>query len=176
MPDWLTHMGVAYLIIWAISKMPQFNKKLRKYFWLFMIGMVSPDIERIFRVIASQLGNATFLQFSYIFTNISHSLLGVVLVTLFITAFFPHEKDTGRIFLALLVGGLGHLLLDMIMWPWSGMGIYLFYPLMGSEFSYSFHLVWPGGFVPLFITGGILLGTVCIDLLQRNFSVFNRSF
>ena len=174
MPDWLTHMGVAYIIIWGISKIPKYESRLRKYFWLFFIGMVSPDIERIFRLIAQQLGNEVFLEFSYIFTTITHSVLGVVIVSLFITSFFPHENDTKLIYLTLFIGGMGHLLMDMIMWPWVGMGVNLFYPLTGSEFAYSFHLVWPGGFIPLIITGCIILGTVCVDVVQRNFSVFNH--
>lgn len=173
MPDWLTHMGIAYLVVWGISKMPRYEGRLRKYFWFFIIGMVAPDIERIVRVVAQQLGSGTLMQISYAFTTISHSFLGVLLISLFILSFFPHEKDTKLIYATLVIGGIGHLLTDMIMWPWAGMGLNLFYPLTGSDFAYSFHLVWPGGFVPLFITAGIILGTVIIDLLQKNFSVFN---
>jgi membrane-bound metal-dependent hydrolase YbcI (DUF457 family) len=171
MPDWLTHMGVAYIIIWGISKSPQ-SDVLKRYFWFFVIGMVAPDIERIFKVIAQFTGSTYFMELSSIFTGLSHSLLGVFIVVCFITAFFPHEKDTKWIFLALFIGGVGHLVLDMIMFPWKGMGINFFYPLNGPEFAYSFHLVWPGGFVPLYITAAILLGTVIIDLIQKNFTVF----
>ena len=176
MPDWLTHMGVAYIIIWGISKIPKYDNKLRKYFWLFVIGMVAPDIERIIRLIAQQLDIKVFIEFSYNITLITHSILGVALVSLFITSFFPHENDIKLIYLTLFVGGMGHLLLDMIMWPWVGMGVSLFYPLTGSEFAYSFHLVWAGGFIPLIVTGCIILGTVCVDVIQRNFSVFNYKF
>jgi len=171
-PDWLTHMGIAYLVIWGISKIPKYEIKWRNYFWLFMIGMVAPDIERIFRLIAQEIGNSFFLNLAYTFATVSHSILGVVIISLFIVSFFPHEKDLKFIYLALIIGGIGHLLIDMIMWPWPGMGINLFYPLAGSEFSYSFHLVWPGGFVPLIIVSIILLGTVCFDVIQKNFTVF----
>ncbi|HUY00803.1 MAG TPA: metal-dependent hydrolase [Candidatus Deferrimicrobium sp.] len=176
MPDWLTHMGIAYIVIWGISKMPKYKDSLRKYFWIFVIGMVAPDIERIFKIVAQELGNVTFINIASNFTLISHSILGVLLISLFITAFFPHEPDCKYIFLPLFIGGMGHLVTDMIMNPWQGMGINLFYPLTGSEFAYSFHLVWPGGFGPLIITGIILLGTVCVDLIQKNFSVFNIQF
>jgi hypothetical protein len=172
MPDWLTHMGIAYLVIWGISKIPRYEK-LRPYFWLFVIGMVSPDIERIFRIVAQEIGNAYFLELSYTFTTVSHSILGVAIISLFITSFFPHEKDTKFVYLTLFIGGIGHLMTDLIMWPWPGMGINLFYPLAGSDFAYSFHLVWPGGFLPLIIISCILLATVVVDLILRNFSVFN---
>jgi hypothetical protein len=173
MPDWLTHMGLAYIIIWGISKIPNYGDSLRKYFWFFVIGMVSPDIERVFSIVAEQLGNASFIDIASNFTLITHSILGVLIVSLFITSFFPHEPDWKYIFLTLFIGGIGHLVADMIMNPWQGYGINLFYPLVGSEFAYSFHLVWPGGFVPLIITSIILLGTLCVDLIQKNFSVFN---
>jgi LexA-binding, inner membrane-associated putative hydrolase len=175
MPDWLTHMGIAYLVIWGISKIPKYDK-LRLYFWLFVIGMVAPDIERIIRIVAQEIGNPFFLQLAYAITTVSHSILGVAIISLFITSFFPHEKNLKRLYLALFIGGIGHLLVDLIMWPWPGMGINLFYPLAGSEFSFSFHLVWPGGFLPLIIVSCIVLATVCIDLILRNFSVFNFKF
>lgn len=175
MPDWLTHMGIAYLVIWSISKVPKYDK-LRPYFWLFVIGMVAPDIERIIRIVAEEIGNAFFLQLSYSITTVSHSILGVVIISLFITAFFPHEKDLKFLYFALFIGGIGHLLVDLIMWPWPGMGIYLFYPLTGSEFAFSFHLVWPGGFLPLIVVSCCVLVTIGIDLIQRNFSVFNFKF
>lgn len=173
MPDWLTHMGIGYIIVWVISKIPKYDKRLRKYFWMFIIGMVAPDIERIFRVIAQQIDSSFLMNLSFSFTLITHSIIGAVIVSLFLTAFFPHEKDTKYIFLTIFFGSIGHLLTDMVMWPWKGMGLSLFYPLTGSEFVYSFHLVWPGGFIPLIITAFIILGTVCIDLVQRNLSVFN---
>jgi len=175
MPDWLTHMGIAYLVIWGLSKIPKYDK-LRTYFWLFVIGMVGPDIERIFRIVAQEIGNAFFLELSFTFTTVSHSILGVVIISLFITAFFPHDKDTKLLYLTLFIGGFGHLMVDLIMWPWPGMGINLFYPLAGSEFSFSFHLVWPGGFLPLIVVSSIVLATVCTDLIQRNFTVFKFQF
>ena len=100
----------------------------------------------------------------------------MLIVSLFLTAFFPREKDTKYIFLALFIGAMGHLFTDAIMWPWKGMGINFLYPLNGPEFAFSFHLVWPGGIVPLIITGSIVLGTIVIDLVQRNFSVFHLTF
>jgi len=178
MPDWLTHMGIAYVVIWGISKIPELNSKLRAYFWLFIIGMVAPDIERFFTVVAQVIDNAYFTALTFTFITVTHSILGVAIISLFITSFFPHEqqRDTKFIYLTLFIGGLGHLMIDLIMWPWPGMGLNLFYPLAGSEFSYSFHLVWPWNFTPLFITSIILLGTVLIDAISRNFSVFRWQF
>jgi hypothetical protein len=176
MPDWLTHFFVGYIIIWSISKVPKYDNSLRKYYWFFIIGMLAPDIERLFSIIANQTGSTFFMEISAVLTGVFHSIIGVLIVSLFLTSFFPREKDTKYIFLALFVGGMGHLLTDAIMWPWRGMGINFLYPLNGPEFAFSFHLVWPGGIVPLIVTGSIVLGTIMIDLVQRNFSVFHLTF
>ena len=143
MPDWLTHMGIAYVIIWGISKAPKYDCRFRKYYWLFMIGMVAPDLDRIIRMVAQLLDFTTLLNLSYSLTYVTHSFLGVALISLFITAFFPREKDIKFIYFTVLVGGLGHLAADMIMYPWGGMGQFLLFPLKGAEFAFSFHLVWP---------------------------------
>lgn len=141
-----------------------------------MIGTVAIDLDRIIRMVAQLLDFTTLLNLSYSLTYVTHSFLGVALVSLFITAFFPREKDIKWIYLTFVVGGLSHLLLDMIMYPWAGMGQYLFFPLTGSEFAYSFHLVWPGGFIPLYVTAVLVFVTVVVDLIQRNFSVFHFKF
>jgi len=174
MPDWLTHLGIGYIIVWIISRIPSYDEKLRKYYWMFIIGMVAPDIERIFSIIANAIGNPYVQQLFGPITMITHSILGVVLVSAFITAFFNREEDTKKIYLAVFIGGIGHLITDMVMWPagW-GNGIPLFYPLVGPEFVVSFGFVWPGGFIPLIITSIILVGTLIIDLFQKKLVVFN---
>ena len=163
--------------MWIISKIPSYDKNLRKYYWLFIIGMVAPDIERIFSIVANVIGNPTLQQFFAPITMITHSFLGVVLVSAFITAFFTKESDTKNIYLTLFIGGIGHLITDMVMWPagW-GNGIPLFYPLAGPEFVVSFGFVWPGGFLPLIFTSIILLGTLFVDFFQKRLSVFNYNF
>ncbi|MHA1130741.1 MAG: metal-dependent hydrolase [Candidatus Helarchaeota archaeon] len=176
MPDWLTHFFLGYIIIWGFSKFPKYDNALRKYYWFFIIGMLEPDIERIFSIIANQTSSALFIEISAILTGVFHSILGVFIISLFITSFFPREKDTKFIFLALFIGGIGHLLTDAIMWPWKGMGINFLYPLNGPEFAFSFHLVWPGGLIPLIVTSSIVLGTVIFDLITQNFSVFQLNF
>ncbi len=176
MPDWLTHLGIGYILIWIISMIPKYDESLRKYYSFFIIGMVAPDMERIISIIASLIGNPVFQEIAWIFTTISHSLLGGTIISLFILGFFTRENDTKKIYFVLLIGGVGHLVLDMIMWPWQGFGINWFYPLVGPEFAFSFHLVWPGGFEPLIITGIVLLGTIVIDLIRKHFSVFNYGF
>ncbi len=176
MPDWITHFFIAYLIIWTISKIPKYDAALRKYYWFFIIGMLSPDIERFINLIAQQVGNEFFISIAVTITDICHSLLGIVIISLFITSFFPHENDTKYIFLTVFIGAFGHLLTDAIMWPWAGQGIHFFYPLTGPEFAFSFHLVWPGGFVPLIVTSCIVVGTIIVDLIQGNFSVLGWRF
>ena len=94
MPDCLTHFFVAYAIIWVFSKIPKYDKPLRKYYWFFVIGMLAPDIERLINIIAQQLGNSTFIGLSWVISGICHSILGVLIISLFVTSFFPHEKDS----------------------------------------------------------------------------------
>ncbi|MHA1264768.1 MAG: metal-dependent hydrolase [Candidatus Helarchaeota archaeon] len=176
MPDWLTHLFLGYIIIWGVSKIPKYDQALRKYYWFFIIGMLMPDIERIFSIIANLTNNVLFIEIAAVLTGVFHSILGVLIISLFLTSFFPHEVDTFRIFLTFFIGGMGHLFTDAIMWPWGGMGINFFYPLNGPEFAFSFHLVWPGGFIPLIITSIMCVGTLIFDLIQRNFTVFRISF
>ena len=149
MPDWLAHIGFTYLIIWIISKIEKYDEKYRKYYIFFFIGGVMPDLERIFSLLAELIQDPQLQEFfSVVFTTGFHTILGVIIVAFAMTQFFT-EENPKWVFLGFLLGGLSHLLLDAVMYPWPNMGLSLFYPfLIGPRYTYSFHLVWPGGFWP----------------------------
>ncbi len=71
-----------------------------------------------------------------------HSLLGIFLLSIFISSLFTKDNMLST-FLLLFVGGFIHLLLDMLMWPWGG-GYSLLFPLLGTNYNYGFGLIWPG--------------------------------
>ncbi len=168
LPDWLTHIGVAYLIIWLISKIDKYDSKCRAYYIFFFIGSVMPDLERILALTAELFQNYQLKEFFIVvFTTSFHTILGVICVSLAMTSFFPNENHK-LVYLSFLLGGLLHLLLDGMMWPWSGMGLFLFFPfLTGPRGAFSFHLAWPESLVPLIITSIAVGLTLIIDLIQK---------
>ncbi|MHA1385545.1 MAG: metal-dependent hydrolase [Candidatus Helarchaeota archaeon] len=168
MPDWLAHIGFAYLIIWGISKVDRYDAKFRKYYLFFFIGGVMPDLERIFALTAEFIHNYQLKEFfSAVLTSSSHTILGVIVLSLALTSFFT-EENPKWVFIAFFFGGMAHLLLDAIMWPWPNMGLLLFYPfLVGPRFTYSFHLVWPGGFLPLIVISCAVGISLIIDIIQK---------
>jgi len=102
-----------------------------------------------------------------------HSILGVFLLTIFIGSFFPKEPPT-RTFILLLTGGLLHLLLDMMMWPW-GAAYPLLFPLTGVKYVYNFGLLWPGD-PPLSIFLGLPIAFLMIyDRLIEEKTITNNS-
>lgn len=101
------------------------------------------DFERVFPLLCSALRAYRAEEFFFkMLTHPFHSLLGIGLLAVFITTFFPVEPYR-RTFLLLILGGILHLLLDMLMWPWTG-GYPIFFPLQGSKYIFSFRLIWPG--------------------------------
>ncbi|MFX0139902.1 MAG: metal-dependent hydrolase [Candidatus Hodarchaeota archaeon] len=167
-PDWLAHAGTAYLIIWLISKLNKYDIKCRKYYIFFLIGSIMPDLERILALTAEFFQNYQLKEFfMVVFTTSFHTILGVICVSLALTSFFPNESQK-LVYFSFILGGLLHLLLDGMMWPWHGMGLVLFYPfLTGPRGTYSFHLAWPESLVPLIITSIGVGVTLIIDFIQK---------
>ena len=166
MPDWVTHICVAFIIVWILSK-TKFDIKIKKYYSIFILGNLIPDLERPFSYLTRFLFavQELLLELTYgIISSMFHTIIGVAIISLFLSSFFP-KNNWKKIYLVFFIGGIGHLLLDMIMWPWPGMGIALFNPLPLDQPFYSFHLVWPGGFIPLIITASIALILIAIDLI-----------
>jgi membrane-bound metal-dependent hydrolase YbcI (DUF457 family) len=173
MPDWIAHICISYIIIWVLGK-TKLNS-YRQYFNPFILGSVMPDLERplsyLFMFIFQNIPSLQGFFYS-VFNSLFHTLLGVLLIAIFLTSFFPHD-DFKLIFLAFFSGGVLHLLLDSIMWPWHGLGIQWFWPL---PWRFSFHLVWPGDPLPLIITGSIALVLLGVDLVFfKRFYIYDLS-
>ena len=167
-PDWLAHIGITYLIIWFISKIDKYDQRFHNYYVFFFIGGVMPDLERLLSIIAELIQNYQLKEFfSAVLTSGFHTIVGVVVLAIAMTQFFPKENSKW-VFCAFFLGGLSHLLLDMVMWPWPSMGLSLFYPLLfGPRYTFSFHLVWPGGFAPLIIISCTVGISIIIDVIQK---------
>ena len=175
MPDWMAHICVAYIIIWIISK-TRFDKKVKNYYSIFILANLLPDLERPFSYLIRYLleGQDQLLDFwSCIISSMFHSIIGVAIISLFLTSFFTKD-DWKKIYIVFFLGGIGHLLLDMVMWPWVGMGMGLFKPIPLDQGLFSFHLVWPGSFLPVIISGSIAIILILIDLIfYKKFFIYN---
>ncbi|MGY5881868.1 MAG: metal-dependent hydrolase, partial [Candidatus Thorarchaeota archaeon] len=111
---------------------------------LIVLGAVLIDIER---PISWLLAGTEFywLELGSAF----HSILGAIVLSYFATACFTIEDTTFKNkFLLILLGCSSHLLLDLVMYPWVEIGLYLLYPI---KVSFSLNLLWPDySFYPVF--------------------------
>lgn len=162
MPDFITHLCIAYTITWILRR-TRFKAKTKEYYPLFLLGNIIPDLTRPIAYLINFLfpdDSTLGLLLYQIICSMSPTILGVILLSLFLTGLFVNKK-WWKIFLPFLLGGLLHLLTDMIMYPWAGMGIQLFAPFLSTR--YSFHLVWPDSLLPPLITGLIAITLLLID-------------
>jgi len=150
MPDVLTHLLVGISIALLVRRDGPRSEQM-----LIVLGAVLIDIER---PISWLLADTPFYWIGL--GSAFHSILGAIVLSYFAGTFFDlentlFEKRVGFIFL----GCTSHLILDMVMYPWTELGIPLLYPL---RLPFSFHLLWPDfWWYPLF--GGVfLLVVLCI--------------
>jgi len=154
-PDWISHLCFTYIL----SRVIRLDIKTRP---IFLIGALLPDFERFMTLLSRYIGSQSAEQFFIrMLSQPFHSLLGIFLLSIFISTFFTKEKMRPT-FLLLFVGGLTHILLDMLMWPWGG-GYSLLFPLLGTNYKYGFGLIWPGN-----TTLPVILSITTIFLLIYN--------
>ncbi|MHA1229803.1 MAG: metal-dependent hydrolase [Candidatus Helarchaeota archaeon] len=174
-PDWVAHICTAYIIIWLISK-TKFDNKLKRYYSIFILGNLIPDLERPFSYLIKFLfsNQQELLEFWYsIISSMFHTIIGVIILSLFLSSFFPKE-DWKKISIVFFLGGIGHLLLDMVMYPWQGLGLSLLDPIPLEQPNFSWHLVWPGSFLPMIISSIIASILILIDLIFfRRFFIYD---
>jgi hypothetical protein len=189
MPDWLAHLMLGFIIGTAL-RMPGKNR------FFLLLGSIMPDLVRFFGIAF------TYFNWSFGITYLSnplntssHSVLGVLAYALLLSVFFPSTLGTAsttwnlggardkwrwlvdRPLFLLVFGGLLHLLLDSIMWPYAG-GIDWLYPLSTAPFIWSFGLMWPGTFVVDWILFPFFLAAVIVELAlwERRRSSGGKSF
>ena len=157
MPDVLTHLLVGVSIALLIRRDGPRSEQL-----LIVLGSLLIDIER---PITSLLESTPFYWFGI--SPACHSILGALVLSYFAAACFDLDTTIfNNRFALILIGCTSHLLLDMVMYPWAELGLYLLYPL---KIAFSFHLLWPDfWFYPLF--GSVfLLVVLCIRYLTFSF-------
>ncbi|MHA1270375.1 MAG: hypothetical protein ACTSPY_11350 [Candidatus Helarchaeota archaeon] len=166
MPDWVAHICVAYIVIWIVSK-TKFDNAFKKYYSIFILGNLLPDLQKPFDYLIRYLfaNQQAALDFWYtIISSMFHTIIGVSIISLFLSSFFTKD-DWKKIWVVFFLGGIGHLLLDMVMYPWIGLGIPLFDPIPIDQPLFSWHLVWPGSFLPMIISSSIASILIIIDLI-----------
>ena len=131
MPDLLTHLLVGASIALLVCRDDNRPEQM-----LIILGALLIDIERPITWLLEVM-NLEWVGL----TGAFHSILGAFVLSYFAAAFFNFES-TGfqrRVFLVFL-GCTSHLLLDLLMYPWQELGLYLLYPL---KIPFSFNLFWP---------------------------------
>lgn len=125
MPDWLTHVVVAWTLCTLLSfKWKQFDAQNTV---IVMVGALIPDLYKI------------QLPFTYLNIYISsfimpfHLPIGSLLIAGIVSLFF---KDRKMIFLFLTLGVATHYLLDLLLINLAG-GMELLYPLSWERFSFN---------------------------------------
>ncbi|MDF1540782.1 MAG: metal-dependent hydrolase [Candidatus Thorarchaeota archaeon] len=149
MPDLTTHLLFGAAVGIALGK-----EKNKSQFMMILLGSILIDIERPLTWILNNT-DLSWINLSGGF----HSILGMVILVFFASACFNHESKAFKTnFGLLLLGSITHLILDMTMWPWEELGIYLLYPL---RIPFSFHIFWPE-FVWYPLLGSIALVSVIV--------------
>ena len=131
MPDLLTHLLVGASIALLVCRDDNRPEQM-----LIILGALLIDIERPITWLLEVM-NLEWVGL----TGPFHSILGAFVLSYFAAACFDFES-TGfqrRGFLIFL-GCTSHLLLDLLMYPWQELGLYLLYPL---KIPFSFNLFWP---------------------------------
>jgi len=136
MPDWIVHLGVA----WIISEILRMEKGNRA---IFLVGSLLPDLLNKLEYPLSYLigwQNASNI------TAATHIPFTVLMLCFLAALFF--ENSYAKTLLLLIAGSLAHFLLDMLMWPWpEGVGgVMWFWPLSWQGFKFG--ILWPESILP----------------------------
>jgi hypothetical protein len=152
MPDVLTHLMVGISVALLVRRDDNRPEQM-----LIILGALLIDIERPI----SWLLELT--DFGWIeLTSASHSILGAVILSYFAaTCIHLEDTDLRNRAIMIFIGCLSHLILDLVMYPWPEVGLFLLYPL---KIPFSFNLLWPDfwwfpafGFMILIIMFGLKL-------------------
>jgi hypothetical protein len=131
MPDVLTHLLVGASIALLVRRNDNRAEQM-----MIILGAILIDIERPL----TWLLEGTELEWLSL-GSAFHSVLGALVLSYFAAACFLIEDiDFKNRFYLIFLGCTSHLLLDMVMYPWSEHGLFLLYPL---KIAFSFHLLWP---------------------------------
>ena len=156
MPDVLTHLLVGISIALLVrSDGPRYEQLM------IVLGAILIDIERPFTWL---LEGTPFYWIGI--SSAFHSILGAIILSYVGAACFDLETIIFKNrFKLILIGCASHLLLDMVMYPWAELGLYLLYPL---KIAFSFHLLWPDFWLyPIFGLSSLLFALCLRFLIAR---------
>jgi hypothetical protein len=149
MPDWLVHLGFAYIMASLI--------KLRDI-KLFFLGSLLPDIGRLALYFADFAHLNPISSSSYF--AVFHTPFMAALVASVVSSFSENFK---KCWVLIFLGAIFHLVLDLTQYR-MGNGILLFYPISFKQFY--FNLFWSGDSVSTLLRA-LSIGVLVICLLEK---------
>lgn len=143
MPDWITHISVAYIIAILLN--------IKENRTILYIGAIIPDSFRLFFLVGPFTGFSIAMNF---FAPL-HTVIGVLLSGAFVISFFKGVAWR-HAFKLVLLGAISHFALDALMHPF-GTSIWAFYPFWISP-TYS-GIIWSDSYWPVIISviAGIIM-------------------
>jgi len=149
MPDWVVHLGFAYIMARLI--------KLRDL-KLFFLGSILPDIGRVALYFTDLAHLNPISSSSYV--AVFHTPFMAALVASVISSF---SKNFKKCWVLIFLGAIFHLALDLTQYR-IGNGVLLFYPISFKQFY--FNLFWSGDNVSLLLRA-LSIGVLVICLLEK---------
>ena len=149
MPDWIVHLGFAYIMARLI--------KLR-YLKLFFLGSILPDIGRVALYFTDFAHLNPISSSSYV--AVFHTPFMAALVASVISSFSENFK---KCWVLIFLGAIFHLALDLTQYR-IGNGVLLFYPISFKQFYLN--LFWSGDNVSLLLRA-LSIGVLVICLLEK---------
>jgi len=149
MPDWVVHLGFAYIMARLI--------KLRDL-KLFFLGSILPDIGRVALYFTDFAHLNPISSSSYV--AVFHTPFMAALVALVISSFSENFK---KCWVLIFLGAIFHLALDLTQYR-IGNGVLLFYPISFKQFYLN--LFWSGDNVSLLLRA-LSIGILVICLVEK---------
>ncbi len=149
MPDWVVHLGFAYIMARLI--------KLRDL-KLFFLGSLLPDIGRVALYFTDLAHLNPISSSSYV--AVFHTPFMAALVASVISSF---SKNFKKCWVLIFLGAIFHLALDLTQYR-IGNGVLLFYPISFKQFYLN--LFWSGDNVS-FLLRVLSIGVLVICLLEK---------
>ena len=149
MPDWVVHLGFAYIMARLI--------KLRDL-KLFFLGSILPDIGRVALYFTDLAHLNPISSSSYV--AVFHTPFMAALVASVISSF---SKNFKKCWVLIFLGAIFHLALDLTQYR-IGNGVLLFYPISFKQFYLN--LFWSGDNVSLLLRA-LSIGVLVICLLEK---------
>lgn len=141
-PDWITHVAVAYSLALLV------NIKRRE---LVVLGALLPDIFKVFLPLGVIIGFGDDFFLGNYFAPF-HTLLGVSLTSALLSTFFNAPKKVVPLF---LLGAFSHLIMDSLLYPF-GYENWVLWPF----FTFAAKgIIWPDSLIApiLAVTSSIIL-------------------